>query len=45
MADTFWRQIEPLLPKYMQSPRGGRLRANLRRVMDGIFYVLRTGCQ
>ena len=27
------------------SSRGGRPRANLRQVMDGIFYVLRTGCQ
>jgi transposase len=45
MADAFWRQIEPLLPKYTQSPQGGRPRANMRQVMDGIFYVLRTGCQ
>lgn len=45
MADAFWRQIGPLLPKYKRSPRGGRPRANLRQVMDGIFYVLRTGCQ
>jgi len=45
MADAFWQQIAPLLPKYARSPRGGRPRANLRQVMDGIFYVLRTGCQ
>jgi putative transposase len=45
MADAFWRQIEPLLPNYAQSPRGGRPRANRRQLMDGIFYVLRTGCQ
>jgi putative transposase len=45
MADAFWRQIEPLLPKYARSRRGGRPRTNLRQVMDGIFYVLRTGCQ
>ncbi len=45
MADAFWRQIEPLLPKYAASPRGGRPRADLRQVMNGIFYVLRTGCQ
>jgi putative transposase len=45
MADAFWQQIEPLLPKYSLSSRGGRPRANLRQVMDGIFYVLRTGCQ
>lgn len=45
MAEAFWRQIEPLLPKYSVSSHGGRPRANLRQVMDGIFYVLRTGCQ
>jgi putative transposase len=46
MSDKFWRHIQPLLPKYSPpSPRGGRPRANLRRVMDGIYYVLRTGCQ
>jgi len=45
MADAFWRQFEPLLPRYSVSSRGGRPRAKLRQVMDGIFYVLRTGCQ
>jgi putative transposase len=45
MADAFWWQIEPLLPKYTRSRRGGRPRLDRRRVMDGIFYVLRTGCQ
>jgi transposase len=44
MADAFWRQIEPLLPKYTRSPRGGRPRVDRRKTMDGIFYVLRTGC-
>lgn len=45
MSDAFWRYIQPLLPKYLRSPHGGRPRANLRQVMNGIFYVLRTGCQ
>lgn len=45
MSDAFWRHIAPLLPKYMRSSLGGRPRANPRQVMDGIFYVLRTGCQ
>jgi putative transposase len=45
MADKFWWHIQPLLPKYPPpSSRGGRPRANLRKVMDGIFYVLRNGC-
>ena len=45
MSDAFWRHIQPLLPKYRSSPRGGRPRADLRQVMNGIYYVLRTGCQ
>jgi transposase len=45
MSDAFWRHIQPLLPKYTQSPHGGRPRAKPRQVMNGIFYVLRTGCQ
>jgi transposase len=45
MSDSFWRYIQPLLPKYPRRPRGGRPRVNLRQVMNGIFYVLRTGCQ
>src|SRR5512135_3769944 len=45
IPDALWERIEPLLPKYPKSPKGGRPRANLRAVLDGIFYVLRTGCQ
>ena len=45
LSDAFWRHIQPLLPNYPRSPRGGRPRVNLRQVMNGIYYVLRTGCQ
>jgi len=45
MPEKMWQQLEPLLPKYRRSPKGGRPRANLRGVADGIFYLLRTGCQ
>lgn len=45
MPDELWLRIEPLLPKYPPSPLGGRPRLKLRKVMDGVFYVLRTGCQ
>jgi transposase len=45
LSDRFWRCIQPLLPKYPPHPQGGRPRANLRQVMNGIYYVLRTGCQ
>ena len=45
IPDGLWRRMEPLLPKYRRSRKGGRPRADLRQVADGIFYVLRTGCQ
>lgn len=45
MPEKLWQRIEPLLPKYRRSSQGGRPRVPLRYVVDGIFYVLRTGCQ
>lgn len=45
IADELWERIAELLPEYPESPKGGRPRADLRRVVDGIFYSLRTGCQ
>lgn len=45
VPDALWERIEPLLPKYPVSPEGGRPRLPLRKVVTGILYVLRTGCQ
>ncbi len=45
VSDELWERVEPLLPKYRKSKRGGRPRADSRQVLDGILYVLRTGCQ
>jgi transposase len=45
VPDELWERAEPLLPKYRKSKKGGRPRADSRRVLDGILYVLRTGCQ
>ena len=45
IPDELWLRIEPLLPKRRRSRKGGRTRLEYRSVMDGIFYVLRTGCQ
>jgi transposase len=39
LSDVEWRLIEPLLPN---KPRGVA-RVDDRRVLNGIFYVLRTG--
>lgn len=45
IPDALWERLEELLPRYETSLKGGRPRLPLRRVVDGIFYVLRTGCQ
>lgn len=54
LSDSFWERIKPLLPKPKSRFRGrgkkrknigGRPPADPRRVMAGILYVLRTGCQ
>ncbi len=54
LPDSLWEQIEPLLPKVKSRYRGrgnqrknigGRPIADRRKVMAGILYVLRPGCQ
>jgi transposase len=45
VSDELWERVEPLLPRYRKSKAGGRPRADSRQVLDGILYVLRTGCQ
>ena len=43
LTDGEWALVEPMLPP---AKRGGRKRSvNLREVLNGIFYVLSTGCQ
>ena len=45
IPDALWERVEPLLPNYKVSCKGGRPRLGLRRVVMGILYVLKTGCQ
>jgi putative transposase len=47
ISDELWTVLEPLLPKHVNTHRfgGGRPRKPDRICADGIFYVLRTGCQ
>ena len=43
LTDTEWAIVEPMIPP---AKHGGRRRsANVRAVLNGIFYVLWTGCQ
>jgi putative transposase len=48
ISDVFWELIEPLLPVRAKKvhPLGcHRPRVPDRQVLNGIFFVLRTGCQ
>lgn len=44
---AMWERIAPLIPVHVNTHRfgGGRPRVPDRQVLDGIFFVLRTGCQ
>jgi transposase/quinol monooxygenase YgiN len=44
LTDEQWERIRPLLPAGTQGGVG-RPRANDRRTLDGILYVLRNGCR
>lgn len=47
LSDQEWNQIEPLLEELLPKPKGfGHPRSvELREILNGIFYVQRTGCQ
>jgi transposase len=42
LTDEQWAIIEPLIPK--QNPGPGRRRNDDRRTLNGILFVLKTGC-
>ena len=42
LTDAQWEKLQPLLPP--QKPRTGRPAKDHRTVLDGILWVLRTGC-
>lgn len=43
VTDNEWRYIEPLIPP---GKRGGRKRSiDVREVVNGLMYILSTGCQ
>lgn len=47
ISDELWEVLEPLIPERVNTHRfgGGRPRVPDRTCANGIFYVLRTGCQ
>ncbi len=42
IGDVLWKSIEPYLP--LQKSHTGRPRANMRKLFNGILYVVMTGC-
>ncbi len=47
VSDELWEVLAPLIPQHVNTHPlgGGRPRVPDRTCADGIFYVLRTGCQ
>jgi putative transposase len=42
LNDTEWQLLQPLLPA--ASPRGRPRERDLREILNGVFYLLRSGC-
>jgi putative transposase len=45
LPDELWERIEPILLRRYPLAHTGRPRADLRRVLDGIIYRMRSGVQ
>ena len=45
IPDELWMEVQPLLPPQKKRGTNGRPAVPFRKVLDGILYVLRTGCQ
>lgn len=45
VPDGLWERLEPLLTQVDPPKHTGRKRVDRRRVLDGIIFRLRTGCQ
>ncbi len=45
ISDELWDEIRNILPKEKPSKTIGRPIITYRKVLDGILYILRTGCQ
>ena len=43
LTDAEWAHIEPLIPT--GKPGGGKRRVAIREVINGVMYILSTGCQ
>src|SRR5262245_3980756 len=44
LSDELWCVVKPLLPVHRRSPKGGAPPCDDRACLEGILYVLRSGC-
>lgn len=45
ISDPLWERIEPILLEYWPRKRTGRRTADWRKVINGIIFRMRSGCQ
>ena len=45
ISDEFWERVEPFLEKFKRKKSGGSNPLDFRKILNGIFYLLKTGCQ
>jgi len=45
IPDDLWLEIDPILGKEKEPGTKGRPPVPFRKVLDGILFILRTGCQ
>ena len=45
LTDEQWKKIEPHIPKFKRSRKGGRKPIEDRRIFEGILWVLRSGAR
>ncbi len=45
ISDKFWEPVEPLLEKFKRTKSGPSKPLAFRSILNGIFYLLKTGCQ
>lgn len=43
LTDDEWALVEPFIPP--PKPGGGKRRTDMRAVLNGVMYILSTGCQ
>ena len=45
ISDAVWSKVEPLLVPFRRKKSGGSPAVDFRRLLNGMFYLLKTGCQ